>query len=275
MGLGRVAQQAHRQRLAAVARLLHPAQGLVHVGGLAIEVSRLDAPLDPSRIHLHHQGHALVHGDGQGLGPAHAAQPGGEDHPAPQRAIEPLGRALGQRLVRSLQDPLGPDVDPRAGRHLSVHGQAGLLQLPEGVPVGPLRNEHGVRDQHPGSHLVGPEHADRFPGLNEEGLVGGEPPEGLDDGVEVLPRPRHTARSAVHHEVLRALRHVGVEVVHQHAQGGLLRPRLAGQLVPPGSPDLACAHRSTSAPIVATAGSHTNRRAGRMVPPGPAPTGGT
>src|ERR1019366_5314347 len=35
--------------------------------------------------------------------------------------------------------------------------------------------------------------------------------------------------SAVHNEIARTLRDLGVEVVHEHAQGGLLLPSLAAQ----------------------------------------------
>ena len=66
-----------------------------------------------------------------------------------ERAAEALRRALGERLVRALQDALGPDVDPRARGHLPVHREPGRLELAERVPVRPLRHEHRVRDQHP------------------------------------------------------------------------------------------------------------------------------
>src|ERR1019366_3566070 len=39
------------------------------------------------------------------------------------------------------------------------------------------------------------------------------------------------AGSAIDHEVLRAFRRVGIEIVHQHAHGGFLPPTFAGELV--------------------------------------------
>ena len=49
-----------------------------------------------------------------------------------------------------------------------------------------------------------------------------------DDRVERVPRTRGPAGAAVDDQVLGALGHVGVEVVHQHPQGGLLRPPFRG-----------------------------------------------
>ena len=45
-----------------------------------------------------------------------------------------------------------------------------------------------------------------------------------DDHVERVPRPRRLARPAVDDEVFRSLRHLGIEVVEQHAQRCLLPP---------------------------------------------------
>src|SRR5215211_8776318 len=88
-----------------------------------------------------------VHRHGQRLRAAHPAEAGGDDEPAAQRAAEPLARERRERLVRALQDPLGPDVDPGPGGHLAVHHQPGLLELAEHIPRRPLADEIRVRDQ--------------------------------------------------------------------------------------------------------------------------------
>jgi hypothetical protein len=41
--------------------------------------------------------------------------------------------------VCSLDDPLGPDIDPRTRGHLTVHHQTRLIQPVEYVPIGPPR----------------------------------------------------------------------------------------------------------------------------------------
>ena len=77
-----------------------------------------------ARIDVDAQRHAVVHRDRQRLGAAHAAEAGGERDRAGQRAAEAAPADLGEALVGALEDPLGADVDPRAGRHLAVHRQA-------------------------------------------------------------------------------------------------------------------------------------------------------
>ncbi len=89
-----------------------------------------------------------------------------------RRAAEPLLGDGGERLVRALDDALGADVDPRAGGHLAVHGEARALQPAELGPVRPVRHQVGVGDQHPRRPLVGPHHPDRAAGLDQHGLVG-------------------------------------------------------------------------------------------------------
>jgi hypothetical protein len=76
--------------------------------------------------------------------------------------------------------------------------------------------------------------ADGLAALHEERLVVLERTELTHDDVEALPAPRGLPRAAVDHEVVRALGHVGVEVVVQHPEGGFLDPALAGELAPRG-----------------------------------------
>ena len=56
--------------------------------------------------------------------------------------------------------------------------------------------------------------------------------QGRQQRVEGFPTARRLAAPAVHHQVLRALGHLGVEVVLQHAVGGFLQPALAGEVGP-------------------------------------------
>ncbi len=218
-------------------RLLGPRERLIDGHRLAIEIPGLDATLDPLGVDLDADRHAAVHRDRERLGSTHPAEPTGEGDGAGEGAAEALGRAFGEGLVGALQDPLGPDVDPRPGRHLAVHGESRVLELTEGVPVGPFRNEHRVRDQHARGHLVGAEHADRLAGLHQERLVVAEVLQRADDRVVRIPGPSRATGSAVDDEVLRALGDLGIEIVHQHPHRGLLRPRAAAQL---GSPRRRC-----------------------------------
>jgi hypothetical protein len=176
LDIGTVAEETDRERLTRGFRFLGPRERLIHRRGLPVEVVRLDTPFDPGGVDLDADHHPLVHRDGERLGAAHPAESPRERDRARERAAEPLRRALGERLVRSLEDPLGPDVDPRPRRHLAVHRETGVLELAERVPVRPLRHQHRVGDQDPGRHLVRAEDADRLAGLHEERLVVGQAP---------------------------------------------------------------------------------------------------
>src|SRR3989454_7929541 len=85
--------------------------------------------------------------DRERLGSTHPAEPRGENKASGERSPEVLLRAGPKRLVGALEDPLRPDVDPRARRHLTVHREPHRFVLPEILPVAPRRDEHGVDDQ--------------------------------------------------------------------------------------------------------------------------------
>src|SRR5262249_40854997 len=70
---------------------------------------------------------------------------------------------------------------------------------------------------------------DRLARLHQQRLVFFEVAKLAHDYVERTPRARSPPRAAVNHEVVGALGHLGVEVVREHPQGGLLHPPLARQ----------------------------------------------
>ena len=206
--LGGVAEHPDRQRAAGVARRDRAADRVVDAVGGLVEVAVLDPAVDPGRIAVHAERHAAVHRHRERLRAAHAAQSRGQRDRPGQRAAEPLGRDGRERLVGALQDALGADVDPRAGRHLAEHGQPQALQPPELLPGGPLRHEQRVGDQHPGRPLVRPRHADRLARLDQQRLVVAELGQRRDDGVVGVPAARRAAGPAVHDELVRMLGHL-------------------------------------------------------------------
>jgi len=189
-------------------------------------VPRVDAPLDARGIHLDAQDRRARHRPCQRLRAAHPAEAGGQD-----RAAGKVGGAemrltrRGEGLVRALQDSLGADVDPAPGGHLAVHREAERLEAAKLVPRRPARHQHRIRDQHPRCAGVCAEHADGLAALYEQGLVLAELEQRTDERAQRLGVPRGLPGAAVDDELLRALRHVGIEVVEQHAQRRLCRPR--------------------------------------------------
>jgi hypothetical protein len=68
------------------------------------------------------------------------------------------------------------------------------------------------------------EHGDRLSRLHEQCLVVLELAQRADDGVERFPAARGAAGAAVHDQFVGTLGDVRIEIVHEHAQGSLLRP---------------------------------------------------
>ena len=205
-------------------------QRLRRVGGQPVDVADVEPSARAHLVDLDGEADPVVHRHRQRLGAAHPAETGGQRHRPAQRPAEVLAGRLGERLVRALQDALRADVDPRPGGHLAVHRQALPLELAEDLPCRPLADEVRVGDQHARRPGMGAHDADRLARLDEQGLVVGEDAQLADDRVEGLPRACRATGPAVHDEMVRILRDLGIEVVHQHPQRRLLRPAAAGQL---------------------------------------------
>uniref|UniRef100_A0A0N4ZGP7 LigA n=1 Tax=Parastrongyloides trichosuri TaxID=131310 RepID=A0A0N4ZGP7_PARTI len=212
-----IAQQADRQGFLVLERLLQQGQGLVQRFGHDVDVAGAQAELDAAALALDGDAGGAGHGRGQRLGAAHAAQARRQNPLAGPVAVIVLATRLHEGLIGALNDALGADVDPRSGGHLAVHGQALLIEFVEVVPVGPVRHQVGVGDQHARRVDMGAEHADRLARLDHQRLVGFQFLELVDDGVERLPVAGRLADAAIDHQLMRALGDIRVQIVHQHA----------------------------------------------------------
>src|SRR6266536_3945542 len=141
-----------------------------------------------------------------------------------------------ERLVGTLENSLRPDVDPRSRSHLPVHDEAPALEIAEHLPRGVPGDEVRIRDEHARGIRVRREYPDGFARLHEQRLVVRQHAQRATDRVERRPIPRGLAGAAIHDEIVRALRHFGVEVVHEHAERGFLHPTLTALRGAAGSP---------------------------------------
>ena len=232
-----VAQQGDGDGLAFLGVLGDTRQGVVEVGGLLVDVAAAQAEVDADLLALDVQRAGAGQGRGQWLRAAHAAEAGGEHPTAGQVAVVMLAAGFHEGFVGALNDALAADVDPAAGGHLAVHGQALGIQFVEMLPTGPVRYQVGVGNQYARGVAVGLEHADRLTGLHQQGFVVVQIGEALDDLVVALPVARRTADTAVHHQFFGILGHLRVEVVHQHAQRRFGQPAFGGELVTAGGAD--------------------------------------
>ena len=224
--VGGVAHQADRERTLLFLRGEHELQGLVQVGRYLVEVALGLAALEAGFVHIDDEHRASIERDRERLGAAHAATAAGESQRAGECAAKALARDGGEGLEGALEDALRGDVNPGPGRHLAVHHEPLVLELAEVLPVGPVAHEVGVGDEHARRPFVGLPDAHGLAGLDEQGLIGFQVLERVDDGVESLPRACGAAGAAVDHEVLGALRDLRVQVVHEHAQRCFSLPRL-------------------------------------------------
>ena len=211
----------------------HPAararERVVQAVGGFVEIARRQTSRDSLWIDLDHDRRGAVHRRCERLRAAHPAKSGGDNETAGQCASEMPSGERGERLVGALHDALTSDIDPAASGHLAIHGQAAVLELTEILPGRPRRHQQRVGNEHARRAGVGLKHSDRLARLDQQRLVVLERPQRLHDRVERLPVARRLSRSAVDDEIVRPLRDVGIEIVHQHPQRGFLRPPFAGQ----------------------------------------------
>ena len=144
-----------------------------------------------------------------------------------------LVRGGSEGFKRPLQDALAADVDPGTRSHLAVHDQAEPFQAMKLVVVGPVAHQVRVRQQHTRGVGMSAENTDRFARLHQQRFVVFQLAQASHDGMEGGPIPRGAPGSAVDDQILRFLRHVRIEVVHQHPQRGLLLPAFARDLAVP------------------------------------------
>jgi hypothetical protein len=159
----RIAEQADRECAPLAGSRAHPCQRVVQRIGRFVEVAGLEAPFDPGRVDLDAKDRSPRKRRRERLRAAHAAQ-ACRQHGAPgkRRRAEVLLRRSREGLVGALQDALRPDVDPRAGGHLTEHRQARRLEPAELVPGRPLGDEQRVRDQDAGRLRRRPKDGDRL-----------------------------------------------------------------------------------------------------------------
>ncbi len=200
------------------------------VGRHLVEVARVEPPPDARRVDLGDQADALVHRHRQRLRAAHAAEAGGDD----ETAGEACRRSAGARTRRgSRRCPAGCPAcrcrstsRPSSGRTWS----------------GRALRAAGTRRPSPTWGRAASWRS--APAARPRGC-GRPPPACPTARAASRPRPaaaawrrwRRTppscappAGAAVDDQLLRVLRHLGIEVVHQHAQRRLLLPAAAGEL---------------------------------------------
>ncbi|MCY1434669.1 hypothetical protein D9M71_507350 [compost metagenome] len=234
---GGITQQGNGDSLAFAGVLGDARQRVVQVSGLLVDVTAAQAKIDAALLAFDIQRAGAGQGCGQWLGTAHATQARGQNPLAREVAVVVLATGLDEGFIGALDDALAADVDPAAGGHLAVHGQALGVQFVEVFPGGPVRYQVGVGDQYARGVAVGLEHADRLAGLHQQGLVVVQVGQAFDDLVVAFPVTCSATDTTVNHQFFRVLGDFRVEVVHQHAQRRFGQPAFGSERVTAGGTD--------------------------------------
>ena len=238
---GRPRRRCRAARWTAAGRLSRPrwpADGVVDVVGLVVEVAVLDAAGDPGLVAVHADRHAAVHGDGQRLGAAHAAQAGGQRdraRPACRRTAWPRRRRTSRRCPAGCPGCRCRSRSPRSsGRTWSARAASRRRNSSQVAHCGTrlelamsTRGAHSwVRNTPTGL----PDWTSRVSSSSRSCSV-------AMIAVEGVPAAGGAAGAAVDDELVGVFGHLGVEVVHQHAHRALGGPALAAALGAAGRAD--------------------------------------
>ena len=127
-----------------------------------------------------------------------------------------LSASFDEGFVGALHDALCANVYPRACRHLAIHHQALPVEVVEVFPVSPVWHQIGIGNQYAGRILMGFENANGFTRLHQQGVVIAKGFEAGNNGIEIFPATRRASNTTVHHQFVRILCHIGMQVVHDH-----------------------------------------------------------
>ena len=222
-----VSHYADRDQLARVPSLQRALDGGIERRRLDVEVALLESTLNARSIDFRDQRGRFIHRRRERLRAAHPAQTSGDDQFSAKRIVEARLCYRREALVRPLQNSLGSNVNPRAGRHLSVHREPEGVETAEFVPGGPMRDEVRVGDEHARRILMRLENADRFTRRDEHRLVVLQSFECRDERVEAFPIARRLSDPAIDDELLGTLGDLRIEIVHQHPKRRFLLPSAA------------------------------------------------
>ena len=169
---------------------------------------------------------------------------------------------LGEGLVRALQDALRADLNPAARRHLAVHRQAAVFQIAEFLQVAHAGTIRALAMMTRGAQGCVRKTATGFPDCTTRVSSCSSRCSVATMASKAVQAARGAARSAVDDEIVGTFGDLGVEVVHQHAKRGFLRPSLAGDRRASRRADMAAegAHRAEVCVVVFGAPKSIDRR---------------
>ena len=200
--IGAIPDETDGERLTFLARRVDQLERFVERARDLVAIAALQSLLDPRGIDVDAEKKRTVHGRGQRLRAAHSAESAGDNKFSFERSAEMFAARFGESFERSLHDSLAADVNPRAGRHLAIHGESHALEPVEFRVVRPVADQIRIRDQDARRFVVRAKNADRFAGLDEQCLVVLELAKRSHNRIERLPTPRRPTGAAVNNQLI-------------------------------------------------------------------------
>ena len=197
-----------------LAGIFEHCQSFIERAGFFVDVATAQAKIDAAFINLHCNHRKSSHGGSQWLRAAHAAQSTGQYPAVTGVAVKVCFGNAYKCFVGALHDALGTNVYPRTRCHLAIHHQAFFIELVKMFPVGPVRHQVGISDEHSRGVFVRGEYADRLATLHQQSFVILQTQQYFNNLVVALPVPSCSPYAAVYHQALGVFGHFRIEVVH-------------------------------------------------------------
>ena len=233
--LSGIAQQADRDGFFLRTGFFNHRQRLIEAAGLIVHITGTQTEINVGFLAFNGQDAGPCQHASQRLGAAHTTKPCRQNPFAPQVAVVVLSARFGKSFIRPLHNALRTNVNPGACSHLAVHHQARFIQFVKVVPVGPVRHNIGVSNQHARRIGMGAKNTDRLTGLYQQGFVFTQRPQAVQNGFEGRPVAGGFTNTAIDHQVFRAFGNIGVKVVLDHAISRFDQPVLTTQRCSLGS----------------------------------------
>ncbi|ABA50058.1 hypothetical protein BURPS1710b_2184 [Burkholderia pseudomallei 1710b] len=227
--VGRVAEQADRDRLAARLRVADQRERLVEIARLPLEEAHLQPLVDARLIDLDDERRRIGHAPRERLRAAHSAEAGRQDEAPAQIVAEvALGDAR-EDFIGALDHALRADVLPVARREAAPADQVAAFQFVEMLCLRPLADQVAVRHHDERCARMRAQQRDRLAGLDDERLVLVHCAQRAHDRVVRRPVARGAAERRVDDQLIGIL--ADREDVFQKTQQRLLAPAFAAQRI--------------------------------------------
>ena len=121
-----------------------------------------------------------------------------------------LSACFNKSFIRTLNNALRTDVNPRPSSHLTIHRETLFIKLVEVVPRRPMGHEVGICNQHARCVRVRFDHRNGAARLYDHCLVRFKVFHRRNHRIEIRPRARSAAYATIHDQLMGVFGDIGV-----------------------------------------------------------------